>query len=289
MTEPDPIFDRLQVGLNGKYVLQRALGHGGMARVYLAADPRHDRLVAVKALSQGAAGYRAPERFLREIRYLARLQHPHIVSLFDSGEADGVPYFVSEYVEGENLRQRMRRAPDGRVPLAEALRIADEVADALDYAHRQGIIHRDIKPENILLADDHAYVVDFGIARAVQAVEDLTGTGAVIGTVTYMCPEQLLPRVRGDPPLDGSVDVYALAMVLYEMIAGVPPFYSAALGAVDSAKKYVEKPIPFRHLCTDVVPAHVEAAIHRALSLASALRFPRARDFARALREGVTD
>ena len=217
-----------------------ALGHGAMASVYLAQDVKHNRLVAIKALRLNLEDPAASERFTREIRFLAQLQHPHILPLFDSGDALGIPYYVTAYVDGETLRKRMVAAPDQRMPVAEVARIAREIADALDYAHARNILHRDIKPENILMADDHAQVADFGIARAIQvaAGEDvLTDTGVAIGTPAYMSPEQL----AADRELDGRSDVYALACLVYEMLAGVPPFMGAR-GVVDNAKKFTSVP-----------------------------------------------
>src|ERR1700680_804268 len=207
---------RLATALADRYRIERELGAGGMATVYLAQDLKHHRPVAIKVL-HAALG---PERFLREIEISARLHHPHIVPLYDSGEADGPPYYVMPQVEGESLRDRLKR--EKQLPLDDALLIAREVADALSYAHSRGVIHRDIKPENILLESGHAVVTDFGIARAITAAggEQLTGTGMAIGTPTYMSPEQ----AAGGEELDGRSDLYSLSCVLYEMLAGQPPF-----------------------------------------------------------------
>src|SRR5262245_36692762 len=194
-----------------------------MATVFLAEDLRHHRRVAIKVLKPELTALLGPERFLREIEIAARLQHPHILGLLDSGEAQGLLYYVMPYVEGESLRERLNR--ELQLPLDDALRLAREAAEALDYAHREGVVHRDIKPENVLLDAGHAMVADFGIARAVWAAGEtkLTTTGTVIGTPTYMSPEQ----VMGGRELDGRSDVYSLGCVLYEMLAGVPPFTGA--------------------------------------------------------------
>ncbi|HXI19967.1 MAG TPA: protein kinase, partial [Gemmatimonadales bacterium] len=211
---------RLQAGLAGRYRVVRELGHGGTAVVYLAEDPRHHRQVALKVLEPQLAAVLGPERFLREIETAARLTHPHILPLHDSGEADGLFFFVMPYVEGESLRDRLSREP--RLPLAEAVAIAREVADGLGHAHALGIIHRDIKPGNILLSAGHALIADFGIARALDVVggERLTETGATIGTPAYMSPEQ----ARAEPALGPASDVYSLGCVVYEMLGGQQPF-----------------------------------------------------------------
>ena len=205
-------------------MLERELGRGGMATVYLAQDLRHQRSVALKVLHPALAQALGPERFLREIQIAARLQHAHILPLFDSGTADGLPYYAMPYIEGESLRARMTR--ERQLDLPEALRISREIAAALGHAHAQGIVHRDIKPENILLTREGSVrVADFGIARAAAAagVEKLTETGLSLGTPAYMSPEQ----AAGDDQLDGRSDLYALGCVLYEMLAGQPPFTGA--------------------------------------------------------------
>ncbi|HEU4524830.1 MAG TPA: serine/threonine-protein kinase, partial [Gemmatimonadales bacterium] len=221
-------LERLKTALADRYTLERELGRGGMATVWLAHDLKHDRPVALKVMRPELAATLGSARFLREIRLCARLQHPHVLAVLDSGtveQEDGgaeLLWFAMPFVEGESLRSRMAR--EGQLPLADALRIAREVADGLDYAHRHGVIHRDIKPENILLSAGHALVADFGVARALAADdgrdERLTETGMTLGTPQYMSPEQ----GAGERSLDARSDVYSLGCVLYEMLAGEPPF-----------------------------------------------------------------
>ena len=217
------IANRLTAALADRYRIERELGQGGMATVYLAHDLKHDRTVALKVLKPELAVTLGLERFQTEIKTTARLHHPHILPLYDSGEADGQLFYVMPLVNGESLRDRLTR--EKQLPLADALRITREVAEALAYAHARNVIHRDIKPENILLEGGHALVADFGIARAVSAAGDprLTQTGHSIGTPVYMSPEQ----AAGDPDLDGRSDLYSLAGVLFEMLAGEPPFTGA--------------------------------------------------------------
>ena len=205
--------------LAGRYTLEREVGRGGMATVYLAGDAKHNRSVAVKILRGEIAAWLGHERFLREIQIAARLTHPHILPLYDSGEAGGLLYYVMPYVDGESLRDRLQR--EGRLPHEDARRIAREVADALSYAHAHNVVHRDIKPGNILLEGRHAVVADFGIARAVSQAggDELTTSGLVVGTPMYMSPEQ----VSGSE-IDGRSDVYSLGCVLHEMVMGEPPF-----------------------------------------------------------------
>ena len=208
---------RLTQALADRYVLERELGRGGMATVYLAEDVRHHRRVALKVLHPELSAVLGPERFLKEIALTASLQHPHILPLFDSGEADGQLFYVMPLVEGQTLRARLER--ERQLPIPDALRIASEVADALQYAHERGVIHRDVKPENILLQGGHALVADFGIALAVQTAGGarMTQTGLSLGTPQYMSPEQAM----GERTIDARSDVYALGAVLYEMLPGM--------------------------------------------------------------------
>jgi tetratricopeptide (TPR) repeat protein len=277
MTTP---LDRVRSALAPRYVVRRELGAGGMAVVYLAEDPRHGRMVAVKVLRPELASALGPERFLREIQVAAGLRHPHIVPLYDSGDADGLLYYVMPYIEGESLRDRLRR--ERQLPVDEAVGLAREVADALAHAHQHELVHRDIKPENILLEGGHALVADFGIARAVgsAATTQLTATGLSIGTPAYMSPEQAL----GDYAIDARSDVYALGCVLYEMLAGEPPF--AAPTAQASIARRLAEPVPrIRHL-RESVSVSLEHAMMRALARAPADRFRSAAAFGAALAGG---
>src|SRR5438477_6716207 len=213
------LSERVRASLAGRYTIERELGRGGMATVYLARDLKHDRPVALKVLRPELAASLGADRFLREIQVTAHLTHPNILPLLDSGRADEFLYYVTPYVEGESLRSRLER--ERQLPVDEAVRLAAAVAGALDYAHRHQIIHRDIKPENILLEDGQAVVADFGIARALHAAArgKPRATGVAVGTAAYMSPEQ----AAGEGALDGRSDVYSLACVLYEMLAGEPP------------------------------------------------------------------
>ena len=270
-------FDRLHAALADRYVLERELGHGGMATVYLARDLRHGRLVAIKVLRPEIAAALGPERFLREIQTAARLTHPHILPLHDSGEAAGSLFYVMPYIEGESLRDRLER--EGQLPLEEALRISREVAAALSYAHSHDVVHRDIKPENILFEAGHAVVSDFGIARAITATagDTLTETGIVIGTPAYMSPEQ----ASGTGPIDGRSDVYSLGCVLYEMLAGEPP-YTGPSAQIVMAKRLTD-PVPSVRRLREGIPPAIDAAVSRALAKAAADRFATAALFAEAL------
>jgi serine/threonine protein kinase/TolB-like protein/Tfp pilus assembly protein PilF len=267
---------QLQEGLSASYTLERELGRGGMATVYLARDLRHDRPVALKVLHPELATSLGPDRFQREIRFAARLQHPHILTVLDSGEAGGRLWFTMPFVEGESLRDRLRR--ERQLPLDAALQIARETARALDYAHQHGIVHRDIKPENILLTrDGSTLVADFGIARALASDDQLTQTGMVIGTPAYMSPEQ----ASGDKAIDARTDVYSLGSVLYEMLAGEAPFTGPTAQAI-VAKRLME-PAPSVRRVRPNVPEAVDQAIQRALSPVAADRFASAGELARAL------
>jgi len=256
-------------------VLERELGRGGMATVYLARDLRHDRQVALKVLHPELAQVLGPERFTREIRLAARLDHPHILPVYDSGETAGRLWFTMPFVDGESLRQRLVREP--QLPLADALRITRAVADALGYAQQHGVIHRDVKPENILLQGERCVLADFGVARAVDAAgERLTETGFALGTPAYMSPEQ----AAADRHLDPRSDIYSLGCVVYEMLAGEPPFTGRTAQALIARR--LADPVP--DLCTvRDVPRQVEQAVRQALARAPADRFADAPAFARAL------
>jgi serine/threonine-protein kinase len=269
---------RLTTALTDRYTIERELGAGGMATVYLAHDVRHDRHVALKLLRPELAAILGGERFLKEIRLTANLQHPHILGLHDSGEADGLVYYVMPYVEGESLRERLAR--EHQLPVEEAVRIATEVAGALDYAHRHGVIHRDIKPENILLHDGSAMVADFGIALAASRSDSgsrLTETGMSLGTPHYMSPEQAM----GEREITAKSDVYALGCVVYEMLSGEPPFTGPTAQAI-VARVMMEQPRSLT-LQRHSIPPHVEAAVNRALEKLPADRFASAAQFAEAL------
>ena len=269
--------DRLAAALAGRYKVERELGVGAMAVVALAHDLRHHRRVAIKILRPELAALMGPERFLREIDIAASLMHPHILPLHDSGEADGLLYYVMPYVEGESLRGRLER--ERRLPVEEAVQIAREVGDALGYAHRRGFVHRDIKPENILLGGGHALVADFGIARAIDSVgqEQLTARAVGTGTPAYMSPEQ----ATGESPVDGRTDIYAMGCVLYEMLAGAPPF--AGETPEDTIERRLRGPAPRVSAARPEVSPAVDAAIAKALARVPADRYSRATDFAAGL------
>ena len=251
---------RLAAGLAGRYRIERELGQGGMATVYLAHDERHDRNVAIKVLHEDLGATLGPDRFLAEIKTTAKLQHPHILTLLDSGSADGLLYYVMPYVEGESLRDRLTR--EQQLPIDDAIRIAREVADALGAAHALGVVHRDIKPENILLQGGHALVADFGIALAVQTAGGgrLTQTGLSLGTPQYMAPEQAM----GEKTVDARADLYALGAVTYEMLVGEPPFTGANVQAI-VAKVLSSDPEPPTTM-RKTIPPHVELAVLTALA-----------------------
>ena len=276
-------LDDMSEGLAGRYRIERELGRGGMATVYLAHDLRHDRQVALKLLSAELASQLSDERFLREIQVIARLSHPHILPLLDSGRlhtatggSAGQPWFVMPFVAGESLRKRLDR--ERQLPMAEAGRIVREVADALDFAHAHGVAHRDIKPENILLFEGRAMVADFGIARALGAdAERMTATGMIVGTPMYMSPEQ----AAGDSTLDGRSDQYALACVLYEMLTGSPPFAGATAQAL-IARHALDTPSPVRTIRPEI-PADVDVILRRGMAKSPADRFASVSEFARGL------
>jgi len=271
------LLDSLREALADRYAVQRELGRGGMATVFLAEDLKHHRSVAIKVLHAELAAALGPERFLREIEIAARLQHPHILPLYDSGAAAGILYYVMPYVEGESLRDRLAR--EKQLPQDDVLRIATEVAGALAYAHTHGVVHRDIKPENIMLSGGTAVVADFGIARAVSAAGGghLTQTGTIIGTPAYMSPEQ----ASGSDEIDGRSDQYSLACVVYEMLVGAPPFTGSNAQAI-MARHSLDVVSP-PSIVRATIPDAVEGAILRALSKVPADRYPTTALFAEAL------
>jgi eukaryotic-like serine/threonine-protein kinase len=278
----------LEAQLAGRYAIERELGRGGMATVYLARDLRHRRAVALKVMNPGLESALGAERFRREIAFTSRLQHPDILGVYDSGEADGRLWYVMPYVEGESLRDRLKR--DGQLPIEESVRIARQIAMALDHAHRRGVVHRDVKPENVLLANDgRALLSDFGLARftdsasAPVGTNPLTGSGFVVGTPAYMSPEQ----ATGEFDVDERTDVYALGCVLFEMLAGQPPFTGESAAAIVGKRVSTPAP-PVSRLRGDVPPA-VELAVDRALVRLPSDRFASAGAFAEALAAaGVT-
>jgi serine/threonine-protein kinase len=260
-------LDRLKTALADRYTIEREIGSGGMATVYLVQDLKHERQVAMKVLRPELAAALGPERFLQEIKIAANLHHPHVLPLYDSGEAEGFLYYVMPYVEGESLRDRLER--EKQFAIDDALQIAREVADALSYAHSHGVIHRDIKPENILLESGHAVVADFGIARAVDAAggDRLTETGMTIGTPTYMSPEQ----AAGERDLDGRSDLYSLGCVLHEMLAGQPPFTGPTVESL--VHQHLSVSPPSVTAIRPSVPGWVAAALERSLAKTPADRF----------------
>jgi eukaryotic-like serine/threonine-protein kinase len=266
----------LAAALADRYTFERELGRGGMATVYLAEERKHGRKVAVKILRPEAAESLGAERFLREIGIAARLAHPHIVPLIDSGESSGLLYYVSPWVPGGSLRDRL--LTEGKLPASEAARIAHEIAAGLDYAHRAGFVHRDVKPENILFADGHALLADFGVARPARpsGADAITGDGLSLGTPVYMSPEQ----AAGEHDLAPMSDIYSLGVVVYEMLAGEPPFTGGARSVM--ARHVVEAPRALRTLRPDV-PGSLERAVMRALAKDPAERFESAAQFAAAV------
>src|SRR3989454_1559557 len=264
----EDLLARLRAALAGRYTLEREIGRGGMATVYLGRDVKHHRAVAIKVLRPELAAALGPDRFLREIEIAAGLTHPHILTLHDSGEADSFLYYVMPYVEGESLRDRLTR--EKQLSVADATHIAQQVASALDYAHTHDVVHRDIKPENILLVAGQAVVSDFGIARGIRAAggEKLTATGVSVGTPIYMSPEQ----AAGRGPLDGRADIYSLGCVLYEMLAGEPPFTRPT--AEGGLLQHLVAEPPRIEAIRGAVPAPIEAAKRPAPSEGPAGRFP---------------
>ena len=272
--------DRVRIAVADHYEVEREIGRGGMATVYAAQDRKHHRTVALKVLHPHLAVNLGPERFLREIQIAARLQHPHIVPLYDSGQAGDLLYYVMPYIEGESLRQRLERTR--QLPLDDALLIARAVANALDYAHRHQVVHRDIKPENVLMHDGEAMVTDFGIAKAVTAAaaDTLTQTGATVGTPAYMSPEQ----AAGEAELDGRSDVYSLGCVLYEMLGGRTPFTGPTVQAIIA--QIFTTPVPSLRTIRDSVPEVIDQAVGKSLAKIPAERFATAAQFAQALVSG---
>jgi serine/threonine-protein kinase len=243
--------------LSDRYTLEDELGRGGMATVYLAHDKKHDRRVAIKVIHPELIEGIGPKRFEREIKTTATLQHPHIVPLLDSGVAGDLLYYVAPFIDGESLRQVIR---GGRLPLETVIKIACEVAQALDYAHRQGIVHRDIKPENIMISDGQAIVTDFGVARPMgeSLTTPLTESGTTVGTLVYISPEQL----TGERDIDGRADIYSLGCVLYEMLAGRAPFVGDSSALMK--QHLLEKPAPLSDIAAHVPPG-IALAVMRAL------------------------
>ena len=279
------VASRLASALADRYTIEREIGRGGMATVYLARDLRHGRQVALKVLVPSVTSSLGGERFLREIHIASALTHPHILTVHDSGEADGLLYYVMPYVDGESLRARIDR--EHQLPIDDAIRITREVADALAYAHGHGVVHRDIKPENILLAGGHALVGDFGIARAVNAAADgerrLTDSGTSVGTPMYMSPEQ----AAGDTEIDGRADLYALGCVCFEMLTGMPPF-TGANAQVVRMRHVAEPPPPIRPM-RPTVPREVEEMVHRLMAKVPADRYESAARLLDTLPAGTTE
>ncbi|HET8622562.1 MAG TPA: serine/threonine-protein kinase [Gemmatimonadales bacterium] len=275
---PLPSQSSLKAALRGRYEIHREVGHGGMATVYLARDVGHDRAVALKVMRSDLVLTLGPQRFRREIRLAARLQHPHILTVLDSGEAAGQPWFTMPFVEGETLRDRLRR--EGALPIAEALRITREAAQALAYAHHHGVVHRDVKPENLLLTQDGSTLLaDFGVAlpTALLGEEHFTETGLSLGTPAYVAPEQ----ATGSQAVDGRSDQYALAATCYEMLVGKPPFTGPTAAAL-IAKRF-STPVPAVRAARAEVPRAVDQALRRALALNRDERFGSIESFIAAL------
>ena len=270
-------IDKLRKALSKHYTIDRELGRGGMSAVFLAQDNRHDRFVAIKVLHPELAASLGPDRFLQEIKLAARLNHPHILPLFESGDAKGLLYYVMPYVEGESLRQRLDR--EQQLSVDEAVRHGQAIASALDYAFRQGVVHRDVKPENVMLYEGEAMVMDFGIAKAVSGIgaATLTQTGMMVGTPAYVSPEQ----ASGDDRLDGRSDQYSLACMVYEMLAGERPFTGATAQAVMS-RRFTETARPLRSV-REAVPEYVDRAVTRAMAVDPDARFPTTGQFGQAL------
>ncbi len=278
MVTGDP-HEILHNELADRYTLEDELGRGGMASVYLAYDQKHDRRVAIKVIHPELAEGIGPKRFEREIKTTAALQHPNIVPLLDSGVAGELLYYVAPYIEGKSLRDLIR---GGKVPLEMAIGIACEIAQALDYAHRNGIVHRDIKPENVMISDGRAVVTDFGIARAMgeSLTTALTQSGMIVGTLPYISPEQL----SGRRDIDGRADIYSLGCVVYEMLAGRPPFVGDPKALIK--RQMLERPAPLSDIVSHVPPA-IERVVMRTLEKQPDRRPPTAAAFAAELTKAI--
>src|SRR6476620_1893423 len=270
------LLGQLAMALGERYRVEREVGRGGMAVVFLAEDLKHHRRVAIKLLKPELSAVLGSERFLREIELAATLQHPHILPLYDSGQAGSLLYYVMPFAEGESLRQRLAR--EQQLPLDAALQITREVGSALQYAHEHGVVHRDIKPDNIMLSGGQAVVADFGIARALEAAspERLTQSGMAVGTPQYMSPEQAAAGT-----VDSRSDQYSLACTLYEMLIGEPPFSGTSANAVIA--RHSLEPVPSLRVVRQAVPAAVETAIMRAMAKTPADRFASVQRFLEAL------
>jgi eukaryotic-like serine/threonine-protein kinase len=273
MAVPPRVLDALR----GRYEIERDVGHGGMATVYLARDVRDESAVAIKVMHPRVANALNAQRFLREIAIAGSMAHPLIVPLRDSGAVDEVLYYVMPYVVGETLKQQLDRVR--RLSLEEAVAIAHDLAEALAHAHRQGILHRDVKPENVLLAGGRALVADFGLARAIGPAnyQKLTDTGVLVGTVYYMSPEQ----IRDDRDLDQRTDIYGLGCIVYEMVTGEPPY--SGRGLTEVAARILQAPVPSVRQLVPTLPAGLDAAIGRALAKRAGDRFGSMAEFAAAL------
>lgn len=272
----DPL-PKLRSSLADRYEIDRLIGTGGMATVYLARDVRHHRQVAIKLLNPELGAVLGPERFLTEIRVTANLQHPNLLPLFDSGEIDGQLFYVMPYVEGESLRSRLDR--ERQLSIKEAVHIGSAIASALDYAHRHGVVHRDLKPENILLQEGQPLVADFGIALAVSNAGGarVTQTGLSLGTPHYMSPEQ----ATGERQIDARSDIYSLGALVYEMLVGDPPHTGSTVQAI-IARVLTDTPRDVR-IARPSIPDHVAGAVHKALEKIPADRFESAREMCEAL------